>query len=400
VSRRTSIRCLWLTWLEPWPAHDGQRIYSGHLIDALGEAGVAVKVLCFKYPGAGQPREAIGPVSWSFVPMRRRAPWQSAFSRLPNIAYRSFSPAMRAQLGELLAQRWDWIVMDSIAAGWALDPILNHYPTIRDRPQIAYVSHNHEAAIRIPIARNFEGNPIKKALLVRDAQKVAALERRLVANADVITAITPEDADGFRAARPDKPVVVLRPGYSGRCVPMRRITADVPRRAVLVGAFDWIAKQMNLAEFLAAATPVFKGGDVRLRIVGRGDEGFLRGLREQYPATEITGPVDDVFPYLDDARVAIVPERLGGGFKLKVLDYVFNRVPIAALDKSVAGMPLVCGDNMLSFADYESLARGVLEAMDDLDRLNVVQERAYAACSGAFDWAARGREMRAALEVA
>jgi glycosyltransferase involved in cell wall biosynthesis len=356
-------------------------------------------VLCFRYPGSIQA-ETVGPVSWSFVPLRRRPPWRSAFSALPNIAYRSFSAAMSRRLDDLLSQQWDCIVIDSVAAGWALDRVLDHYPTMQDRPRIVYVSHNHEASIRHAIACNYRGNPVKKALLLRDARKVEQLEHRLVANADVITAITPEDAAAFEEAGSGKPVVVLRPGYSGRCVPARRITAEVPRRAVLVGAFDWIAKQMNLAEFLGAAAPVFQAGGAHLRIVGRGDETFLRGMRALYPGAEITGPVDDVFPYLDDARVAVVPERLGGGFKLKVLDYVFNRVPVAALDRSVAGMPLTGGETMLSFSDHESLARGVLAAMDDLDTLNGVQERAYAACSGAFDWAVRGRQMRAALDAA
>ena len=44
-------------------------------------------------------------------------------------------------------------------------------------------------------------------------------------------------------------------------------------------------------------------------------------------ATQFTGTVPDVTRYMDEARIAIVPERNGGGFKLKVLEYVFNRIP-------------------------------------------------------------------------
>jgi polysaccharide biosynthesis protein PslH len=39
----------------------------------------------------------------------------------------------------------------------------------------------------------------------------------------------------------------------------------------------------------------------------------------------------------------------------------------------------------------------VLEAIDDVERLNRLQERAYAACSGRFDWASRGRQILSAI---
>src|SRR3546814_10693449 len=46
--------------------------------------------------------------------------------------------------------------------------------------------------------------------------------------------------------------------------------------------------------------------------------------------------------------------RSGGGFKLKALDYVFNRLPILALEGSVAGMPMQHDDGILFYRDYRS----------------------------------------------
>jgi hypothetical protein len=96
---------------------------------------------------------------------------------------------------------------------------------------------------------------------------------------------------------------------------------------------------------------------------------------------------------MDQARIAIVPERNGGGFKLKVLEYVFNRLPVFALRGSFAGVPLIHGDSVMLFDDQEALARGVLDTIDDLDRLNALQERAFAACRDRFDWASRGHQI-------
>jgi hypothetical protein len=39
----------------------------------------------------------------------------------------------------------------------------------------------------------------------------------------------------------------------------------------------------------------------------------------------------------------------------------------------------------------------VLAAIDDVERLNRLQERAYAACRDRFDWASRGRQILSAI---
>jgi hypothetical protein len=95
--------------------------------------------------------------------------------------------------------------------------------------------------------------------------------------------------------------------------------------------------------------------------------------------------------------LAVVPERTGGGFKLKVLEYVFNRTPIAALNSSIMGTPLTPGVDMLMFPTQQDLATGILKVIDDIPLLNRLQERAFAACANRFDWNERGARLIGAL---
>ena len=81
------------------------------------------------------------------------------------------------------------------------------------------------------------------------ARKAAVLERAIVDAADLVTAIAPGDAALYCARRSGRPVIELPPGYDGRRVAERRITADMPRRVVMVGSFEWVAKQINLRDF-------------------------------------------------------------------------------------------------------------------------------------------------------
>jgi glycosyltransferase involved in cell wall biosynthesis len=387
------MRYLWLTWIDPEPEHDGQRIYSGRLIDAVAAAGAEIDVLCFASEGSSrQPGVREGQICWWPVPAGSKGYWTSILSSLPNVASRCNPPQKRQMLRLLLARKgWDTIVLDGLYAGWAL-PLLEEILADAKRPRLVYIAHNHEESMRAGIARLHRGSPLVKLLLHHDAAKVRRVERRMVDRSDVVTAITPEDAERFLSRRPDRRVVVLSPGYGGPRIEKRVIGSDTPRRLLLVGSFGWLAKRLNLEGFLAVADPLLAEAGAQLQVVGDGDPAFLQGLRQRLRATDVVGRVDSVQPYLADARLAVVPEERGGGFKLKILDYVFNRLPVVALDGSVAGTPLSAPESLLTFSTVEDLVRGGITALDDLPLLNRLQEKAYAACANRFDWHHRGEQ--------
>jgi len=318
----------------------------------------------------------------------RRAAF-SLGSPLPAIAYRSTTKALQYQLRDALSgQAWDAVVFDNVATGWALDFVSRIVGAAR--PAFVYVSHNHEESVRRQLASQYRGSPLRRWGLSLDALKARLLEQRLVDAADLVTVNTREDESLFRERAPEKKFLVVTPGYDGAVNPKRRFTTDLPRRAVLVGSFGWIAKQHNLLAFLRAAAPLFQAAGAEIEVLGSMPAGFARELRAKFPRVRSTQPAGGLAPYLRRARIGVVPEEIGGGFKHKVLEFVFNRVPVAAVAGCVAGTPLVPDESMLSFADLGGLAEGVLGVMDDLDLLARLEEAAFDACSDRFDWADRG----------
>lgn len=389
-------RCLWLTLFDPEPRHSGELLYSGGLIDAAASAGLQLDVLATARHRQAAGEEC-GNVRWWLIHHKPRPAWRSVVSPLPYLAERGRDLAKVEALRGLLAlQRWDGIVFDGVSNGWALPIVQAHCHGRSDRPRILYVSHNHETSLRRRIAA-IESNPLRRRLRELEAYKVARLESDLVDSADRVTAITPDDRLLYARRHPGKRIEVLTPGYGGRVRCLRTLTTGLPRRVVVVGSYAWIAKRRNLEEFLVHADPILAQAKVELCVVGDAEEAVLAQWRQRFPATRFTGAVGDVTPYMDEARLAVVPERHGGGFKLKMLDYVFNRVPILALQDSFAGVPVQAGHSVLLFPDHAALARGMVAALDDVDRLNRLQESAFAACRDQFHWRCRGEALRAAI---
>ncbi|MGY9054483.1 MAG: hypothetical protein ACKVGZ_02560 [Alphaproteobacteria bacterium] len=237
---------LWLSMANPGARMAGSSTYSGGLMTAAAEASLSITLASFG-DGPPLPRIAMEP-----LPQANRLRALSLASSLPASVWALAAPAARRRLRAILANRpWAAVVIDHAAMAWAM-PLVE-----AARLPLVYVSHNHEASIRPAVA--YGARPgLKRALMRLDAAKFARLESQLVQAACLVTAITDEDAMLYRHQQPGKSVITLTPGYGGRgSDPPRRITTQTPRRVLLVGRYDWVAKQANLSRWAAKAVPLF-----------------------------------------------------------------------------------------------------------------------------------------------
>jgi glycosyltransferase involved in cell wall biosynthesis len=376
------VRYLWLSGDVPYPSDSGRRAYSAGLSESVASTGVEVIGL-----GLADARTEIPDcrVDWRPLPAHGRpGAIRRMFSRWPSMAVDRRVPSYRRAVEDLgTAAHIDVVIVDHLQMAWAPAGLGS-----RELP-VVYVSHNHEATVRRGVAAGEPWTSARKPALAYDAERAARAERRLVESATVVSAITESDATRYRNQRATD-VVVVPPGYGGTRCGSRTIDAAVPRVAVMVANLDWHVKQTNLRRLLAVADPLFAQAGVTLRLVGPAPDDFVAAVSPTLRATEFVGHAPALDDELAQARVGLVFEPEGGGFKMKCLDYVFRRVPIVALAGSVEGLPLEPGAEYLSFESTEDLARGVIALIDDVGRCEQLQERAFRRCSGAFDWADRG----------
>lgn len=391
------MNCLWIARELPFPADAGDRIYSANLAGALAEAGVAVRFLGCAADGSDLP--AVSPVRWVPVSGVRRSQGRALLSTLPIAAAIHDTPAYRSALdAQWQEQAWDAIVFDSYGSGWALKRYLAvRGPAAAPPPVLVYVSHNQEAVLWHDMARRSQASPQRRIALWQNWLKVRSLERFILRHVDLITAISSEDAVALQALAPGRPTVVLPPGYAGARQSERVIDADCPKRVVLIGSFRWVVKQENLRRFVDLADGAFHRHGIVLDVIGDVPERLLAELQPRLKATVFHGFVDDVAPYFARARLAVVPEAIGGGFKLKFLDYIFGRVPVATLAAAAAGLPPGIRKNLLSRHDLPALVDAIVAHMDRLPVLNDMQQGAFEAAGQLYRWRDRGSALADAI---
>jgi glycosyltransferase involved in cell wall biosynthesis len=390
------MRCLWISRYIPFPANEGAKVYSANLAQSLARSGVFVRFIGFGDSGAVPESAAM--VEWLAVPGKRRSKAFAAFSDRPIAAAVDATKAYGALLEEQLREPWDAVVLDGYATGWALDRCLACRNDRRGNPPVlVHVSHNHEAALWGAMAREARGSALRRLVLRRNASKVSALERRIVRSVDLVTAITDEDRRSLGADVDHIRLLTLTPGYDGRVAGERRIASATPRRVIIMGSFRWIVKQENIARFIKTADPIFKEHGIELDVVGEMPQALLTALRARCRATHFHGFLTDVAPLLRRARIAIVHESIGGGFKLKLLDYIFARVPVATVSQAVAGLSDELQRAMLTSDSQMGLVDAIVAHIDRFDELNRMQERAFSLGSAQFQWSVRGDEFRQAI---
>ena len=390
------MKLLWICGETPYPPESGLQVYSWGLASAAARAGADVRVLGLARPGGSDPTVVDG-VDLRPVADDVRPRWQSVLHPLPAMCHAMGTTAFVERLATEIQAWWpDAVVIDHLQAGFAHDVATRH------GVPVVFVTHNDEATVRAAVARDHRGSPKGIAFAI-DARKVQRLEHRIVRAAALVTTITRADAEAFAPLRPGgiDEIEVLTPGYGGDRRPDRRVDASVPRQVAMVGHLDWHVRRTNLERFLDLADDRFVAAGITVRVIGGGaSEAWRREIAERFRSVELTGFVDSIADELAACRVGLVSEPTGGGFKMRSLDYVMSGCPMAVLAGSIDGLPLEPGRDYAEFADDHAMVSGVIELVDDIDRLESMRANAFERCAAAFDWDDRGRAIVRAIEQA
>jgi glycosyltransferase involved in cell wall biosynthesis len=100
----------------------------------------------------------------------------------------------------------------------------------------------------------------------------------------------------------------------------------------------------------------------------------------------VTGYVDDVRPYVWRSGLYVVPLRMGGGTRLKVLEALSMKKPVITTSIGCEGINVTDGESVLVEDDPENFALRAVELLNDRALRSVLSSRGYELIRSVYDW--------------
>lgn len=236
----------------------------------------------------------------------------------------------------------------------------------------------------------------RRWLLNRDWRLLKTYEGRLCGEFDAVMAVSEEDkialqdAMGGRA----KPIKVIPITVDGDEVAEVRRAPDAGN-ILHIGTMYWPPNIDGITWFVSEVLPLIRQRrpDVVFDCVGARPPQQLLELKQRDPRINVTGYVEDVQPFLQNAGVMIVPLRAGGGMRVKILNALAQGLPIVTTTLGCEGIAVEHGVSALIADTPAQLAESVLAVLADRELGDRLGRNARALFGQRYDYRVALRAM-------
>ncbi len=403
MTERGRERLLFLAQTLPYPPDGGVQIRTYNVLRLLARR-FDVTALCF-YRRASHPtpehveRSLKGlselveveafPIPQEYS--RRQLLLDHAVSSVTGRVYtvRSYrSTAYRERIQQLLNDRSIRLVhVDSLDLSDYL-PMVSGIPTV-------CTHHNVESALLRRRAEQ-ESSSLRRAYLRYQSRLMRREEARWAPRVDLNATVSPADAELLRDIAPGARTRVVPNGVDTRLFQPAPGGED---GIVFVGGYTWFPNRDALGYFAEEILPLIrrKDADVPVRWIGRAPAAVREEYREHH-AIELTGYVDSIQPLVSRAACYVVPLRVGGGTRLKILDAWAMGKAVVSTSVGCEGLDARDGENILIRDEPAGFADAVHRVLRDPALRERLGNAARRTVETTYDWDVIGRTMIPAYE--
>jgi glycosyltransferase involved in cell wall biosynthesis len=128
--------------------------------------------------------------------------------------------------------------------------------------------------------------------------------------------------------------------------------------------------------------------DVKLFVVGRNPSATLVDAARPHPNVTVTGYVDDMRPYLEQASVYVAPLRFASGMQNKLLEAMAMEIPVVTTPIGAQGIQMEGAEDLpVCVAQGEiQFAQSVVALMNDKENRTQLAAAGRAYTETHFNW--------------
>jgi glycosyltransferase involved in cell wall biosynthesis len=231
---------------------------------------------------------------------------------------------------------------------------------------------------------------------MHQAGLVEKVEQELVGSLDINVMTSDTDARRLRALAPGSRTAVVPNGVDVDFFRPDEATRPVSGRLVFLGPTYMFPNRDAVEFFLAEIWPYVRQArpDVTLSIIGKNLPGD-KVLFENQPGVACHGYVSDVRPHFAEAECSVVPLRVGGGTRLKILDAWAMGKAIVSTSIGCEGLYAIDGENILIRDDPAGFAAAVSDVLNDADLRRRLGVNGRKTAEEIYSWRVVGRNLNA-----
>jgi polysaccharide biosynthesis protein PslH len=344
----------------PNPPVNGAKLRSYHLIRELAKCH-ELTLLSFAEDGEAS-EEDLGPLREACrrVEVVRGHPFKHGrlgvrglLSPIPRSLVQTFSEGMAARVEESAASH-DAAV--GLQTGAALYLPARALPAVFEEAEVTWLRAQSGREVRL----------WKRARLAFTSAKYERYIRRLVAGVDRTTVVSEVERAALVRIGCDPGRVRVVPNGVAREDLCPRSTRRFPR-LVYSGSMTYAANADAVRWFVSQVWPAVRRSRPDLSLVVTGSTaGVDLGELQRIGGVSFSGYVDDVKTLVAESAACVVPLRLGGGTRLKILEALALGTPVVATSKGAEGLAVTPGHDILIADRPDDFARKVVEVAGDV----------------------------------
>jgi glycosyltransferase involved in cell wall biosynthesis len=339
----------------PYPLNRGAYYRTFHLLKGLAQRH-SVDLLAPVENGEGEEHAGVFREFCDRVETVRfsHPAWEKLFPKrllnpMPSTIGHWSIPPLAAKLDEMLTQeRYDAVhICDIVLAQFFLKRHRD-IPLISDRTRV-------DLFYQIMEQQNMNFSMKTRLLNYENCVKLWFFERAVAKRSLTEIVCGPDDANFLRRfVSPGMPVEVIPNGVDVDYFKPQGGRRDPDPTIVFCGAMDYNPNIDALRWFFASMFEPLrqKVPNLKMLIVGKDPVPEIKAFQNR-PGVTVTGGIPDVRPYYERAWLQIVPLRIGGGTRLKIVESLAMRTPVVSTTIGAQGLHLRHGEDIL-LGDYPS----------------------------------------------
>ncbi|MEM7403879.1 MAG: glycosyltransferase family 4 protein [Pseudomonadota bacterium] len=238
-----------------------------------------------------------------------------------------------------------------------------------------------------------ESNPAMSALYGRDGRLLRDYELQAFRHASRVLVCSDDERRSIDAIATGLPVTVIPNGVDcDEHRPSSHDAFDNPPELIFVGDMGYAPNHDGVMEFIAEVMPTVRDRvpGAHLTVVGRAPAEDLLAAAAGRDDVEVTGFVDSVAPYVDKAKIFVVPLRYGAGTRLKVPQAFASGLPTVSTRIGAEGIDYTDGEDIVIADDNAMIAERICELLEDRERFDAMRAACRATAMAHYDWGVIG----------